>query len=227
MPIDFNGPGVTPYRNPSNPFNNLGKAVHHTTQVVRRLSKPTVRSSRGRSSGGSSRGNISRSTPRRSYTPAPRPSVPKVVAPAPKPKPVVPSINSYLGTDAAYQQALSSGKRSLTDYIADINRRRGEATTQYNQTQSSMEQDRAQQLDALRQEFASRGLINSGLFGQEQGKFQQQYNDQLNSLGQQQAGLLADLVSQQTNYQNEYNNAIEQAKQEALARRAAKYGLTS
>lgn len=137
--------------------------------------------------------------------------------------PVIPSIAAYLGTDSAYNQAVSGGKRTLADYIADIGRRRGEANTQYKNTTASMARDRATQLDQLRQEFASRGLINSGLFGQKEGEFQQQYNDQLNALGQQQSGLLADLLSQQHNYQREYELAIQQAKQEALARRAAKY----
>lgn len=151
-----------------------------------------------------------------------RVSVPRAV----KPKlPVVPSINSYLGTDSTYQQALTGGKRTLADYLSEIARRRGEAGTQYNQTVSNMNNDRTQQLDDIRQEFASRGLINSGLFGQEQGKFQQQFTDQLNALGQQQSGLLSDLLSQEKNYKRENDLALQQAKQEALARRAARYNI--
>jgi hypothetical protein len=40
---------------------------------------------------------------------------------------------------------------------------------------------------------------------------------------QQQAALLADLLSQQKNYQREQDLSLEAAKQDALARRAAKY----
>lgn len=137
--------------------------------------------------------------------------------------PMPPSINAYLGTDSVYQSALSGGKRTLADYLSELGRRRGEATTQYNQTRAGMERDRTQQLADLENEFASRGLINSGLYGEEQGRFQKQFTDQLNALGQQQTGLLADLMAQQKNYQREYDLAIQQAKQEALARRAAQY----
>src|SRR5512138_3579256 len=160
-----------------------------------------------RSSGGGGGGS--------SYTPAPR------VAARPAPK--APDINSYLGTDSIYQQALSGGKRSLADYLSELNRRRGESTTQFNETKSSMERDSTQQLADLENEFASRGLIQSGLYGEEQGRFQQQFTDQLNALGQQQTGLLADLLSQEKNYRRENDLAMQQAKQEALARRAAKY----
>ncbi len=179
------------------------------------------RSSSSRNSGGSSRssggskrssgGSSGRSTPVKTSTPKP---------------PVVPSLASYLGTDSVYQQAVSGGKRGLADFISELGRRKGEATTQYNQTLSSMERDRTTQLDALRQEFASRGLINSGLFGEEQGKFQQQFTDQINALGQQQTGLLNDILAQEKNYRRENDLSLEQAKQEALQRRAARYNLT-
>lgn len=198
----------------------VGKSVARTV----RKSSPSVRRSSGssssRSSGGSSSSRRSSSSGggggsvRR--TPAPR-----VAAPKPPAQP--PNINSYLGTDSIYQQALSGGKRSLSDYLSELGRRRGEATTQYNQTRAGMERDRTQQLADLENEFASRGLIQSGLYGEEQGRFQQQFTDQLNALGQQQTGLLADLLSQEKNYRRENDLAMQQAKQEALARRAAKY----
>lgn len=141
------------------------------------------------------------------------------------PKPVIPSIAAYLGTDSTYQNAVSGGKRTLADYLSELTRRRGEAGTQYKQTLGTMGRDHTQQLDQLRQEYASRGLINSGLFGQKNSDFEKQYQDQLTSLGQQQSGLLADLLSQQKNYQREYDLALQQAKQEALARRAAQYSI--
>lgn len=137
--------------------------------------------------------------------------------------PHIPSLNSYLGTDSTYQSALSGSKRTLADFISELGRKRGEATTQYTQTGANMERDRQQQLSDLKDEFASRGLIQSGLYGQEQGKFQQQFTDQKTALDQQQAGLLADLLSQQKNYQREQDLAVQAAKQEALQRRAAQY----
>lgn len=134
-----------------------------------------------------------------------------------------PSINSYLGGDSVYQGALSGGKRTLADFLSELGRRRGEAGTQFNQTKASMERDRVQQLEDLRNEFASRGLIQSGLYGEEQGKFQQQFTDQSTALQQQQAALLADLMSQEKNYRRESDLSLQAAKQEALQRRAAKY----
>jgi hypothetical protein len=162
-----------------------------------------------RSSGGGSSNNGGGGGSGTSYSP---PKAPKA-----------PSIGSYLGTDSTYQQQVRGGKRSLADFLSEMGRRRGEAGTQYGQTTASMERDRVTQLEDLRNEFASRGLIQSGLYGEEQGNFQKKFTEQQTALSQQQAALLADLLSQEKNYRRENDLATEAAKQEALQRRAAKY----
>lgn len=197
------------------------KAVKPTlARSARRSSSRSSRSSGGSSrrnySGGSSSGgggsrrrNYDMSIPENHRTPAPSKGIPDITA--------------FLGTDSAYQSAVRSGKRSLSDFLSEMGRRRGEAGTQFKQTKASMERDRVQQLEDIRNEFASRGLIQSGLFGEEQGKFQQQFAQQSQALEQQQAAMLADLLSQEKNYRREQDLALEAARQEALQRRAAKY----
>lgn len=181
--------------------------------------KEPIAASRKRSSSSSSRRKSSSSSRRSSSSSSSR----KYTAPKPKAAPKPPSIAAYLGTDSAYQAALRGGKRSLADFISELGRRRGEATTQFDQTKSSMERDRVQQLEDLRNEFASRGTLQSTLYADEQSRFNEQFTTQMNSLAQQQAALLADLLSQQKNYQREQDLAMEAARQEALQRRAAKY----
>lgn len=139
--------------------------------------------------------------------------------------PIISPINRYLKTDTTYQNVVRGQKRSLADFLSELGRRKGESTTSFNDTKASMERDRKQQLEDLKNEFASRGLIQSGLFGEEQGQFQQQFSEQLNSLQKQQASLLADLLSQEKNYKREQDLALEVARQEALKRRAAKLKL--
>lgn len=222
MAVDVGGRGSTQGLRPAQKPISIPTPRPKAVQTRRRI-VPT----QGRSS------SYSRSTPsKKTGTPAkvkaptkpskPNPSVKK---PAPVKKPVIPGIDQYLGTDAAYQQAVSGSKRSLSDFLSDIGRRRGEAGTQYGQTRASMERDRKQQLEDLRDEFASRGLINSGLYGQEQGDFQNRFTEQMSALDQQQAALLADLLTQETNFRRESDLATQQAKQEALLRRAQKFNI--
>jgi hypothetical protein len=221
--------------------NSIGKIIGNTAKKVAQTvpskpkqgigSKPkrsTGTSGGGRSSGGGgySSGGSGRSSGGGSYNSgggngggggSSKP--PKTV------KPKTPSINDYLGTDSIYQNVLRGSKQTLADYLSELGRRKGEATTQFNDTTSGMERDRTQQLEDLKNEYASRGLINSGLYADEQGKFQQNYMTQIDALRKQQTALLADLVTQQTNFQREQQLANERAKQEALQRRAAKYNI--
>lgn len=197
---------------PKSAGRSVGRAVARTvkpksTSSRRATSSRGSSSSGGRSSGGGGGGGRS------------------VGSSVSKAAPKIPSLASYLGTDSVYQSALSGGKRTLGDYLSELSRRRGEAGTQFTQTQSNMERDRVQQLEDLKNEFASRGLIQSGLYGEEQGRFQEQFSQQSQALEQQQAALLADLLSQEKNYRRENDLAAEAARQEALARRAAKYNI--
>ncbi len=202
---------------------STGKAVSRAVKSTRKSSSSSGRSSGGGSSRGySSRSSSSGSSRRSSGGSSGGSGGSRAVVSKPKPA-AVPSLASYLGTDAAYQDVLRGSKRSLSDFLSELGRRRGEAGTQFNMTKSSMERDRTQQLEDLRNEFASRGLIQSGLYGEEQGKFQQQFAQQMQAMEQQQAALMADLLSQETNYKREQQLATEAAKQEALQRRAAKY----
>lgn len=187
------------------------------------------------------------SAPRRAPTPKaqaprrrPRPPAPAPIrnAPAPppqrsagpiqpitKPKPKPPSISKFLAGDELFQQAIRGGNRTLQDFLSELNRRRGEAKTGFSQSQEQMEKDRVRQLDQMKQEFASRGLIHSGLFGQEQGKFQEDFQTQMQQLEQANTQLLSDILAQETNAKREQELAKELARQEALQRRAAKFNI--
>ncbi len=220
----------------------IGKVVGG---IGKKVGKKVRRSTGGGSGGGSSRrrnssgggGGSSRggSNFRRSGNGAVKKATKKVSRGNPKPrgpmndmpikKPAIPGIDAYLGTDSSYQSALRSGKQDLASMLSELGRRRGEAGTQYTQTRGSMERDRTMQLEDLKNEFASRGLINSGLYGEEQGRFQQQFTEQMNALAQQQSALLADLLSQENNYKRENAQALEVARQQAIARRASKYNI--
>lgn len=202
------GSTVSKVMKPKSPGSSIGRSVARTTKPKKKYSSGGGGSNRN--SGG---GN---SNPRRV-------SIPENNGPKPGGKTGIPSLDAYLGTDSAYQNVVRGGKRSLADFISEIGRRRGEANTQFTQTGASMERDRVQQLQDLKDEYASRGLIQSGLFGEEQGKFQQQFTQQQTVMQQQQAALLADLLSQEKNFRREQDLALEAAKQEALQRRAAKY----
>lgn len=140
----------------------------------------------------------------------------------PKPKPLS-ALEKYLAGDSAYQQTLRGNKRTLADFLSDLARRSGEAKTQYGKTRSSMKRDSRDQLHDLAEEWASRGLIQSGLYAKAKGDFQTKFGEQMSALDQQQAALRADLIAQGRNFRRENTLSNEAARQEALLRRAQQY----
>lgn len=145
--------------------------------------------------------------------------------PARKPKPKPPSVKSYLAGDVTYQDLVRNQQRTLADFMADLNRQRGEAKTSFGDVTRSMESERERSLKAMMDEYAARGLLSSGLYGEAQGNYQKDWAAQMSQLQQGQSSLLADLLSQQTNFQREQQLAAEAARQDAIRRRAQKYGI--
>lgn len=186
--------------------------------------KPKPRKPRPSSS--PSRPNANPSIPNRPAPPPPvtppqnRPGPLNSVTPT-RPKP--PNIKSYLAGDAVYQQALRGGKRTLRDFLSDLQRRQEETKVGFRQSREAMELDRERQLERMENEFASRGLIHSSIYADEQGDFQEDFARQLTALQQQRANMLKDLLAEGTNFRREHEMSLELARQEALARRASKY----
>jgi hypothetical protein len=74
-------------------------------------------------------------------------------------------------------------------------------------------------------DFASRGVLQSSLFGKARNDLQRSLNDQLNSVVSGRTNFLDDLMRQKTAYQQENESAGRSAREEALARMAASIGI--
>lgn len=74
-------------------------------------------------------------------------------------------------------------------------------------------------------DFASRGILQSSLFGKSRNDLQRSLNDQLNSVVTGRTNFLDDLTRQRTAYQQENESAGRSAREEALARMAASIGI--
>lgn len=141
----------------------------------------------------------------------------------PRPKP--PSLKEFLAGDEVYQQALRGSSRTLADFLSELQRQRGEAGTAFRTTRENMETQRERQLQQLRDEFAARGLLQSGVYAGRQTMFEQDFARQLDDLQRSYNSLLQDLLAQETNFRRKQELALEMARQEAIARRAARYDL--
>lgn len=145
-------------------------------------------------------------------------------APTP-PAPVAPSLDKWLAGDTAYQQFLRGGQKTLGDFLNDLGRQRTEAGTTFQTSKRQMDQTREMTLEDMLNEYAARGLLKSGLYTDSVADYNRDWQQQMTTLEQQNAAFLADLLSQETNFKREQSLSTEAAKQEALRRRAERYGL--
>lgn len=78
----------------------------------------------------------------------------------------------------------------------------------------------------LNNDFAARGLVHSSGYADAGNDLQRSLNNQLATLNTQRSQYLTGLSNQRTSYRDQNASAIQQARAQSVARRAATYGLT-
>lgn len=159
------------------------------------------------------------------------------------------SDEDWLSGDSAYQAQLAALLKALADSEADFTSQRTRYDTDYNDALRSLgwtsevaddpntvdvNESRPgawnfQDLNTAsgraftnqQNDFASRGLLQSSLYGTALDNLQRSLNDQLGSINTGRTNFLDDLTKQQTAAKNENTLGQQQARAEALARRAS------
>lgn len=146
------------------------------------------------------------------------------VAP-PKPPPAPPSLAQWLKGDSAYLTQQSALARALKDYQAQMGSQRQQYQGQYDLNLKELGTQREGAFEDLENDYASRGLLQSGVYGTAYSDLENDYKRRQTDLDTARANFLANLGTGLKNYQTEQSLTAEKAKQEAIARRAAKYNL--
>ena len=133
-------------------------------------------------------------------------------------------LDSYLGTDSTYQTQLSGLMKQLSDYNAQRNLQASQTQADYDSKIKALNTQTAQDQLNMRNAAAARGILQSGIYANELG----QYND---ANQQQMTNLLGGLQNSKDTanlaYTQEVDNleaAKQNAIQQAAARRAASLG---
>lgn len=139
--------------------------------------------------------------------------------------PQVPDIEAYLAGDQGYQGGLAALMRQLQTQEGNYTAQQGTLKSSFNTALERMASERTNALKDLEADFASRGLINSGLYGEAMEDYDTQYQgrigdlntnlqNELNSLGLDFSGVQSDIEAEKA-----------RLRQEAIARRAQQYGI--
>lgn len=169
-------------------------------------------------------------------------------APASAPTPPPPSPDQWMnaGADQAYQAQISALAKALSDYRADNQHQQDQYNTDFSKSLDTLgwtpganatdvnggswnwnDQNTASGKAYQNQlnDFASRGLLQSSLYGQANNDLVRSLTDQLTGLQTAKSNFMTNLAQQLSAYQNQNTASQQQAKADALARYAAQYGV--
>lgn len=143
--------------------------------------------------------------------------------PAPKSKPT--ATQKYLAGDTTYQQQLADYNRSKADYNANYTRQTGIVNRDYAESQRALNRQGAQDRLDQQNDFAGRGILHSGVFAKSLGNYNTDFNTRVKALTTGKTDQLGDLGSQRSSFLRQLQIEMNNAREDAIRRRAAKLGI--
>lgn len=162
-------------------------------------------------------GSISRTSSYANSGPGPAP-----VAIQPTP---TPSLEDFLGSDETYKTQKTAIDNAIADYLAQMQQQQGNYEGDYQNQLRDLGTARTQGLEDLTDDFAGRGLLRSGLYADADSDLRTDFTRRETDLGADRTKFLGDLETGKTNFTREQQLTEQRAKADAIARRAAMYGL--
>lgn len=189
--------------------------------VGRSVGQSARRSNRSGRNNYSSSGNGYRaaSTPQISTPRPPVGNTPggQIAASVPAPQPV--SVEDFLAKDTAFRSQQSAYQKALADYAAQMQAEQGKYNGEFSAQQKQLGLDRQEGVTNLRDDYASRGLINSGVFGDALGDLNTKFDTSAADMERAKQAYMDDLMTGQTNFKTTQQTLLEKARQDALNRR--------
>lgn len=143
--------------------------------------------------------------------------------PPPPPKP--PTEAEWLAGDTAYQDQTSEYEKALQDFVARIAEREGEIKQDADLAIQANQRNQTQGLNSNAEDFASRGMINSGLFADSAEQLSDRYNEARGSIETNRGRQIGALADERETYQRENELGRNNARRQALQRMALQWGV--
>lgn len=143
-----------------------------------------------------------------------------VEPPAPKP----PTEKEWLAGDSAYNDQLSEYDRALQEYLARIAAKESEVNQDASIALQSNARNQSMGLNNNAEDFAARGMINSGLFVNSAEQLNDRYGESRSAIETNKGRQLGSLTDERDTYRRENELGRGNARRQALQRMAMKFG---
>lgn len=161
----------------------------------------------------------SKAVPKPAAKPAPTPAKPDPVVPAQQ------SIEDWLAGDTTYQDQQAQLRKAYAEFVSNQNLDKNNYETNYAQQLRNLQTSKDKGFADLENDYASRGLLQSGVYGQAYSDLQNQFDTQQSDMETARAQYESNLAAALAGFQGDQDTTLTAAKQEAIARRAAKLNL--
>jgi hypothetical protein len=131
----------------------------------------------------------------------------------------------YLAGDTTYQQQLADFDRSKAEYNANYGRQSSIVNRDYAESTRSLNRQGAQDRLDQQEDFAGRGILHSGVFAKALGDYNTDFNSRMKALVTGKTDQIGDLAAQQKSFLAQLATEQNNARQDAIRRRAAKLGI--
>lgn len=145
-----------------------------------------------------------------------------VIKTPPPPKP--PSEKEWLAGDSAYQDQISEYEKALQDFVARIAERESEIKQDADLAIKANQRNQTLGLNSNAEDFASRGMINSGLFADSAEKLSDRYNEARGSIETNRGRQIGAMADERETYKRENELGRNNARRQALQRMALQWG---
>lgn len=123
-----------------------------------------------------------------------------------------------LSGDTTYQGQNASYQKALQDYAAQYAAEKAKYMGEYDATKKQYGIDQAQGEQDLMNDFASRGLANSGLYADAFSDFTNNWNTKYADLDRARTAYMGDLDTAQQNFNTDQSEQLKSAQQQAIQR---------
>jgi hypothetical protein len=142
-----------------------------------------------------------------------------------KPAHVPTAFERYLHGDSTYLNQLAGFNRSQADFLADQNLDRSQYNSQFANTRRDLNLAKTESTRDIKDEYAGRGLLRSGIFNNAFGEMNRKFTNQNTDLLGQRTQFMTRLQRELAKFRSEQAIAKQQAVADAARRRAEKLGL--
>lgn len=134
-------------------------------------------------------------------------------------------LDKWLAGDVTYQQQLADFNRAIAEYNATFNRQKSITNRDYNESQRALDLQGTQDRTDQQNDFAGRGILHSGVYAKALGDYNTQFNQRVRALTAGRNDKLGDLTTQRSNFLRQTSLEKNNAKQDAIRRRAQSLGI--